>query len=506
MIVEKLFVQWPKRPAEANGSKSGIDGLICTYRMLLRILTRRVAQEKPVPVRTSRKERLVLARLIESKERVRERLMDRAHSRQVALRWALRNTEGDTALDSKVRALVVLIADVLLANSSSMQAYRIYKRIYRRGDPQGRAAWKMLQALLKQKRYRAAASMVKVLEPNAERYKSLYLYDAEIQSVLGNASEAQKSFQRWSGSADGRSNWRGQIVAAYAAHAHVNRDNPIRHIAIGGVSFNGSTIFGIAMGSIEGVENCGESVWLKQRRTIDGETRIIDYDRDDPADIQYCRICGPTCKVVTNQFRRALVADPVNWYEKLADQYGGRRLVTSDKSVLKYWQLDPLSRYDLIILYKSPTDSTRSHFKKIEHMNHGGWALQKGAHLTVKPYLDNWTQNYFGLLRNVRPLGRRLVINWEAFVADPDAHMRVICSQLALDYDRQLFSKIRPQHVIAGNRRIPFAEIMSKGKLVMQPLNARVLTPAEQQDVDSHQAAKLVFRFLESEYHRIFRF
>ena len=58
----------------------------------------------------------------------------------------------------------------------------------------------------------------------------------------------------------------------------------MKHIALGGMSFCGSTVLSYVLGSLPGFCNIGESHWLTDR-TKTGE-RI------------FCARCGPTCKVL----------------------------------------------------------------------------------------------------------------------------------------------------------------------------------------------------------------
>src|SRR4029077_4015393 len=116
----------------------------------------------------------------------------------------------------------------------------------------------------------------------------------------------------------------------------------------------------------------------------------------------HCRVCGANCPVLTPEFRARLAADPVGWYDQIAEHLNTDFLVSSDKSVATYRRLEPGFDFDLVVLYKSPADHFRSH-KRVAAARA---ARQTDLHelwRDIRNVLRNWQSNYAGLLHTIRP-------------------------------------------------------------------------------------------------------
>ena len=68
--------------------------------------------------------------------------------------------------------------------------------------------------------------------------------------------------------------------------------------------------------------------------------------------------------------------------------------------------------------------------------------------------LDRWGQKYMAYLKTIRQRGRRVVLNWEAFVAEPARHMRRLSTELDIVLEPALLEHVRLGHFIGGSTGI----------------------------------------------------
>jgi hypothetical protein len=66
------------------------------------------------------------------------------------------------------------------------------------------------------------------------------------------------------------------------------------------------------------------------------------------------QLCGPTCEVLSLDFRMDLAANRTGWYQKIADRAETDVLIAADKNSPKIVENDPLLRFEALILFKSP--------------------------------------------------------------------------------------------------------------------------------------------------------
>ena len=66
--------------------------------------------------------------------------------------------------------------------------------------------------------------------------------------------------------------------------------------------------------------------------------------------------------MLDREFRMGLLADPSDWYQKIAARLGTRVLVSADKNYRKLETLDPELRLDAVVLYKDPLLATAAHW------------------------------------------------------------------------------------------------------------------------------------------------
>jgi len=286
-----------------------------------------------------------------------------------------------------------------------------------------------------------------------------------------------------------------------------------RHIAIGGSSFCGSTVFSTVLGSLPGCFNVGESHHLVEKvdlRFHAGERHAaigggpFHWDVDDPAVLFPCNHCGPACTVFDADFRRSLNGEGVDWYRMIAQKAGTRILVSSDKNSYFLLRRDPTASFDLVVLFKSPADAWRSELKNKDRLRAADVA-RPALTRDMETYLRHWSQNYLTLLREVPTRGRIVAVDWESFTRSPDEHFRRLCDILDLPIVEGIFARIRlDQHFFGGNPDVRSSEIDNAGRIDIHPSNANPLPEADAVLVAANEEARLVYRFLRSRYRHDF--
>src|SRR5215469_11543837 len=210
--------------------------------------------------------------------------------------------------------------------------------------------------------------------------------------------------------------WRrksADLHAAFGQEPAMKETFFMRHIALGGMSFCGSTVLSYILGSLPAACNIGESHWLTDT-TKSGE-KI------------FCARCGPGCKVLDEEFRSLLELDPDNWYRKIAERLETELLVSSDKAPVLLDRLDPGRNYDMIVLYKPPELHTRSHVR---------FMRRNGVEPEIGKYLSQWTNFYRRYLESFDIGGTKLFVDTESFYRDPEQALSKICDRLNLEFDR----------------------------------------------------------------------
>jgi hypothetical protein len=118
--------------------------------------------------------------------------------------------------------------------------------------------------------------------------------------------------------------------------------------------------------------------------------------------------------------------------------------------------------------------------------------------------LDRWGQKYLGYLKTIRQMGRRVVVNWEAFVARPAGHMRRLSSLLDIPLDPTCLDHIRIAHFIGGNTGVDVRGLKVDPTLVLRASNAPDLPAEALEQAMEHPFANWMARLLDGEYRRDF--
>ena len=222
---------------------------------------------------------------------------------------------------------------------------------------------------------------------------------------------------------------------------------PIHHVAICGVSYCGSTLIDRVLGGLPGTASIGESHWLtKERRG--GDYREIDLATDlGKLALVPCSVCGPSCEVLTLDFRLGLAADHGDWYQRIARRLGVSRLVSADKNTPKLVDNDPLLRMAALLVFKSPEQAWSSKLNKLPE------GLSEEALLEeCRKYVRVWTSSYRTYLDSFAPEGPVAVLSFDAFAQDPSSSLRALCAALGLPFDAGVLRETRPGHAIGGNK------------------------------------------------------
>ena len=416
--------------------------------------------------------------------------------------------EAAHRLDLADRTVLETLARLRQAAGAAASAFAIQKHLFRAGDPTGRAARGLFDILMRRGRYAAAARLAPMLEAQGPAAGVLARDLAELALVRGNPAAALAMIEVARETLAGaQMDSFGAIAAALKAElgapatgARGTMDG-YRHLAVSGAAYCGSTTLGVILGSMPDWAFAGETHWLTNVRTPALGLESILTTEIPPARWPIaCRVCGPACACFDPAFRRALAADPTGWYAKLADRLGVKNLVTTDKNLQLYWEKDPLFRFDHLILFKSPVQHLRSMLK--QHIRQSADApLAEGW---VGANLDRWGYKYLGYLKTIRQSGRRVALNWEAFVAEPARHMRRLSSLLDILLDPACLDHIRFSHFIGGNTGVDVRGLGVDPRLVLRASNAPPLAPEILAEALAHPFGNWVMRLLDGEYRRAF--
>lgn len=229
----------------------------------------------------------------------------------------------------------------------------------------------------------------------------------------------------------------------------IERD--VHVIALLGVSYCGSTALGSILGSLSGVGHVAESHRMIKSSVQDdfgNANAPFDFERGRTDDLTPCHHCGPECEVYDRKFRQQLKEQPWNWFFRLAGRAGVQKLVTGDKHMAL--QLDPLRRFDTVILFKSPEAAVLSNLRRNLIGTRG-----PGHFIDLTTYAEGYVRAYRRFMNATDPARKTLFLNWESFSAAPGKHLQKLCAMLDLPYDPGVLSRRNPvQHAFGGNREV----------------------------------------------------
>lgn len=203
----------------------------------------------------------------------------------------------------------------------------------------------------------------------------------------------------------------------------------MRHVAVIGMSFCGSTILSYVLGSLRGCATIGESHWL--------------VDAHPSGKRLHCNRCGDRCEVLTDAFREGLAADRAGWYARIAAALGTDTLISSDKSLRHLERLAPERDYDALILFKRPDRHAQSHVRVMQ---------RNGSDADIPGYFERWCDFHTKAIDGLDIRGEKLFLWIDDFLANPQSTLRRLAGWLNAPYDESALQYwVEAQHAIGGN-------------------------------------------------------
>lgn len=332
---------------------------------------------------------------------------------------------------------------------------------------------------------------------------------ARLDEAGGAALEEERRQAGDAATADTLAAWR----SAVAAERRFQGAYP-KVVALCGSSMCGSTLMGKLLGSLDGARMIGESHRLTKSRTRGphGATlEVLDLPDPEQQSLTRCTLCEGNdvvdrdpaddtgCAVFDRAFRLGLAHDPVGWYRRILERAGGDFLVTTDKSFTILQRLDPLQRYDALVLFKDPVAAFASEYKTRESKAITGRPVR-----SEREYLDVWSALYRRHVSLLRPTGKKIFLYWKAFQADPEGHLRLLCAALDIPFNpRVLEGHVVRHHEFGGNGGVNDAALsgrpMRVEKRAAPPLPDDIL-----RNIQDHERSRIVFDDLMAGYRASF--
>ncbi len=271
----------------------------------------------------------------------------------------------------------------------------------------------------------------------------------------------------------------------------------VRHVAIAGVSFCGSTMLDRVLGGLAGVRSIGKSHWLTKE--YDGKNYVRrDLGSKRTGRGPFCTVCGRRCKVLTDEFRAKLTVDPQDWYQKIAQQLGTAVLVSADKNAVKLVDQDPLLRLSALIVFKSPRQAWSSKLTKLPQGRDDEYYAQE-----LTTYLEVWTESYRCFLDEFNPVGEKAFLFFDEFAAAPSTVLPRVCTVLSLPWHSGVLQRTRPGHAIGGNSGAMAQLRSAEYGVQIKPLPAPNLPAAHVKVIDNDRATQQCFADLMKHYRRL---
>jgi hypothetical protein len=268
----------------------------------------------------------------------------------------------------------------------------------------------------------------------------------------------------------------------------------IRHIALCGTSYCGSTLLDRMLGSLPGVRSIGESHWLIKAHYEHGYD-LADFASETTPKLVACSECGVGCRVLSARFRRQLAANHNKWYFRIARALGTRTLVSADKNVPKLLDNDPLLRLDALVVFKSPAQAWASTLDKLPRDKEPDFYASE----CIK-YMKIWSESYKSLLDQFSPSGKVVFLNFDVFAEKPKILFEQLCGALSLPFDPSASQRVTPGHAIGGNSKALARLRMNDYRVDILPLPTPTIPVEQIRLVESHDAATHIYSRLMSAF------
>lgn len=322
----------------------------------------------------------------------------------------------------------------------------------------------------------------------------------QLYKRLGNIEESLRMYSQYLAFKPEHTESQKSVAALSMQLKHAacrDIETDVRHLAIAGVSYCGSTILSHVLGNMDGVENVGESHRLITQ--LGSKTHAeLDFDRLDDETTSYCQSCGKDCEVYTTEFRKQLQQDPTNWYFKIGERVGAKVLLSSDKNHSKLLAKDPYLRMDTIVLFKSPLQAWYSNYRKINLTEWGS-----GRVTDIDEYLEKWTQAYLRFDGDFNPQGKKIYLDFEQFCAAPNAHLDRLCQLFDLNFDT-LGEPGSTQHSFGGNRDVNENLKATSDRLTVRKISDVQLPQGHKRHIEKNKKVARIYQQMLKYYQRDF--
>jgi len=205
-------------------------------------------------------------------------------------------------------------------------------------------------------------------------------------------------------------------------------------LGIIGYNFCGSTLLSRLLGSLQGVEPCGEVHWAFDPNAANEIISAAGWPIR-----RTCVTCGPTCPVFNEKFAKTRF-DKRSYYDIIAKKLDCEVLVVSDKLPQHYKRFRKPGSMDGIVLYKSPQAAA--------------WSDIKNERRSIRESLERWTRLYEEILRWAPSFCNKLMfLSYDEMSRNPIETLRRIHSHFVLSgsIDPHVDIDAISYHFVGGN-------------------------------------------------------
>ncbi len=202
-------------------------------------------------------------------------------------------------------------------------------------------------------------------------------------------------------------------------------------VMLSGVSHCGSTYLGHFFSAHDDVECFGES----HRISMYSSEARGEKTQNSNSKFAPCHSCGDTeCKQFPDNFREEIRNNPEHYYKKIAQRSSAQTVVFGDKNYSITRKLDPKANFNEIVLFKKPENAYKSQYKHRKTQ-----PIDTPSLRSVNAYLRVYTDSYSNLMLPHCNDNKRIFLNWESFIANPEVHIPKLSHMLQSKLDGNVF-------------------------------------------------------------------
>lgn len=385
---------------------------------------------------------------------------------------------------------------VLLRNAGrSLEAFAALKKAFKLGSEKAHAAYYMATILHAAKRCRLALALAEFAVKDGVKPRGFEQTLAELYLAVGRPTESLARLDEL-----GRNFPPDDHKRQLRSYAEAMQRQAFRHVAIGGAIHANASALGAWLGAVEGASYIGATqALIALMDPTTNAVRPIDFAHDGSEAVPHCEICGPSCQVLTPEFRQSLQRDPTDWYRRIARRIGAGVLISSDRLPADYRLKAPWGDLDLVVVYESPETWIGS----ILSEKRANEALGEPSGDDVVSWLDDWCLSYEALMKDVRRQ-RRIVLDWDRFAAKQDAHIARLLHLLDLPGDATILQKMRLDHVIGTGDGEAHRRTIAERRIHVPPAPTVPLTAAVTAAIQAHRKSQRLVRQLDFWHEKLF--